>query len=248
MNNNREKVVNYLKLRHFIGIIGLATPIVLPITTFLLSDQNPFQISISHYYFSVAHIGFVGALCLLSGFLLSYRGTERIENRVSNIAGVFALGVAMFPTCWDGFETKQEFILNNYKDYFDLIHYLSASGLFICFAIFCMYVFQNADDGNDNYRYDIFKIRRNKFYKGCGIIIVISIAIIASIWFLGKFNIIDIKTEFKEFCIVKYSTFILETTSLVPFGASWLVKGSLFWNRSSFLIWRKLGEYFRGKN
>lgn len=244
--NNRDKVVNYLKLRQVIGIIGIATPIALPIVTCLLSDQNPFQISISHYYYSVAHIGFVGALCLLSGFLLTYRGIYPIENKVSNFAGVFALGVAMFPCCWDGFETTPEFILNNYKDYFDTIHYLSAAGLFICFAIFCLFIFQKPDEGIPPQHFR-FKSRRNKFYKSCGVIIIISIAIIGVMWGLKELNVVDIKTKYRDIWVIKYSTFILETTSLLPFGASWLIKGSMPWHNSSFSILRKLSQYFRGE-
>ncbi|HEX2683398.1 MAG TPA: hypothetical protein VHL77_05680, partial [Ferruginibacter sp.] len=99
-----DAVMSFLLLRKLIGILGILLPFVLAAGTWLLGNCDELQPSISHYYYSIMHIVFVGTLCVLGGFLITYRGTSRYkyENTVSNFAGICSFGVAVFPTDMQG--------------------------------------------------------------------------------------------------------------------------------------------------
>ena len=58
----------------------------------------PLQDSISAYYHTPLRNIFVGSLCAVGGFLYFYKGVSTRENIALNIAGIFAVLVAMLPT------------------------------------------------------------------------------------------------------------------------------------------------------
>ena len=240
---NADAVMSYLLLRQLIGILGILLPFTLAIGTFIIGNCSSLQPSISHYYFSIMHIVFVGTLCVLGGFLITYRGRSsyKYENGISNFAGVCAFGVAMFPTDMKGLinppgcscqfiELKPALIDAEHTGW---IHYGFAAALFICFVFFCMRIFQDSDLGEPA---DAKKARRNRVYKLCGYIIIASIVCMAAI------AIYDRITGRNNF---PYSTIIFETTALLPFGFSWLLKGSVNWATSSNKILKKSVQYFR---
>jgi uncharacterized membrane protein YjfL (UPF0719 family) len=240
---NADAVMSYLLLRQLIGILGISLPFILTIGTYIIGNCSSLQPSISHYYFSIMHIVFVGTLCVLGGFLITYRGTSsyKYENGISNFAGVCAFGVAMFPTDMKGLvnpagcscqfiELKPALLSPEHTGW---IHYAFAAGLFICFVFFCMKIFQDADLGEP---IDDKKKRRNRIYKFCGYIIIASIVCIAA------FAIYDRITGRNNF---PYYTFIFETTALLPFGFSWLLKGSVNWVNSRNIVLKKSVQYFR---
>ena len=234
-----DAVMSFLLLRQLIGILGILLPFVLAIGTIFIGNCSELQPSISHYFYSIMHIVFVGTLCVLGGFLITYRGTSKNkhENAISNIAGVCAFGVAMFPTDMQGLgnpagsgcqfiELKPALLSAEHTGW---IHYGFAAALFICFAIFCMKIFQDSDLGEP---IDDKKLRRNKTYKICGYFIIASIVGIAvcAIWDSLDFQ---------------YSTIIFETTALLPFGFSWLLKGSVNWPKSKNPVLKKSVQFFR---
>jgi hypothetical protein len=45
--------------------------------------------------------------------------------------------------------------------------------------------------------------------------------------------------------IFPYSTILFETTALLPFGCSWLLKGSVNWVKSKNVVLKKSVQYFR---
>lgn len=169
------------------------------------------------------HIVFVCTLCVLGGFLITYRGNpdNLWESRVSNFAGYCAFGVAAFPTQFNDFILKHD----NTNQYLQLctdvtsfwggFHFACAGLLFACFVIFCLVFFQIADDDYSGEELKKF-YRRKKLYKICGWGILGSII---SLVFVGK-----LFPERQGLAI--FSTFIFETTSLLFFGTAWLVKGS----------------------
>jgi hypothetical protein len=217
----RDEIISFKKLRAFIGIIGILLPIVVVLGCYLLgAGQNFWQKSISHYYYSLMHIVFVSILCVLGGFLITYKGKDRWESRLSNVAGCCAFGIAAFPTTVKGFlpePGKNQYLdlIKPVTDGWGDIHYGFAGALFVCFIIFCLYFFQKPDEHYTGVEAVKFK-RRQVVYKICGWLIIISIVMIPLIGFV-------IKPE-KGFWV--YGTFIFETTSLWAFGTAWLVKGS----------------------
>ncbi len=95
---NESLVLSYLGLRKAIGIIGILLPFVLVFGKILLERGLGIESSISAYYYTVMGDVFVGSLCAVGVFLLSYRGYERKDNIAGDIACIFAIGVALFPT------------------------------------------------------------------------------------------------------------------------------------------------------
>jgi len=218
----RDEIISYQKLRAFIGITGLLLPVLAVVGCFILgAGSHSWQISISHYFYSFMHIAFVCILCMLGGFLLTYRGKDKWESRLSSLAGYFAIGVAAFPTAFEGFDPSEDGpnqyikLLHPVAGFWSDLHFVFAFGLFTCFIIFCLYYFQRPDRQYETDEAVKFK-RRKLIYTICGWVIVFSIVLI------GLFNFV-IKPETGIFV---YSTFIFETTALWAFGTAWLVKGS----------------------
>ena len=221
-SSHRPEIISYQKLRAFIGITGLLLPVVVVLGCALFgAGLNSWQVSISHYYYSIMHITFVCILCVLGGFLITYKGKNKWESRLSNLAGICAFGIASFPTKFKGFlpemngDNQYIQLMKNVSNFWGTAHFAFAGALFTCFIVFCLYFFQKPDEVYTGEAEKKFK-RRKLIYKICGWTIIISIVMI------GLFNfVLDTQEGF-----LAYSTFIFETTSLWAFGTAWLVKGS----------------------
>jgi hypothetical protein len=91
----------YLVFRLLIGALGAALPFILVLVDglWLRSDGEPFPRSaISPYYYSGMRDVYVAIICATGIFLIGYRVAEvNLDNTLSVLAGVFALGVALFP-------------------------------------------------------------------------------------------------------------------------------------------------------
>jgi hypothetical protein len=217
--------ISFLLMRQIIGILGILLPIALIIGNRALGNEHWMQASISHYYYSYMHIAFVGVLCILGAVLISYReGQHKWANIVSTFAGFSALGVAIFPTDFDGFMGQEYFITTAGAEWFTYVHFGSAFLLFACFVVFCFKMFQESDDKMNPNDFDDKKNRRNKIYKASGWGIIVSVVLIVIGFILKK--------EYPSNQFSTYSTFIFETTALLCFGNSWLLKGSRNWKNS----------------
>ena len=225
----QDYTASYIVLRQLIGILGISLPFALIIGNRVLGNEHWVQSSISHYYYSYMHIAFVGVLCVLGIVLITYREANYLlANRVSTLAGFFAIGVATFPTEFDGFLGQEYIGTSVWKDWFRIIHFGSALLLFGCFAFFCFVIFQKSDEKIAPKDFDQKKRYRNTIYKVCGWGIVISIALIG----------LGIALDTAPFST--YSTFIFETTALLFFGNSWLLKGSVNWKNDSNILLKKI--------
>lgn len=232
-----SKVISYLALREVIGLIGITLPFLLMLGTHFLDKCSPtIQYSISHYYYTKMHMLFVGLLCVLGAFLITYKGGFRGENIVSTIAGFAAIAVAVFPDDMNKYLYVQpncSFIqTQKLKEYVPSVHFTSAAILFLCFAVICIFYFTRPDTPKPD---DIKKNRRNTAYKICGVGIVVSLLFC----FLFMKNIIPSSEAFSNHVV-----FIFETTSLLFFGFSWLLKGSLMWPTKKYIL-PSIIKYFR---
>src|SRR6266508_2402637 len=94
----------YTHLQQIVGVIAVALPFVLIVGNRLLSGDE-LESSISAYYHTPMGDVFVGALCALAVFFLSYNYKPlpgfNLDNKLSTFATVAALGVAFFPTTSD---------------------------------------------------------------------------------------------------------------------------------------------------
>lgn len=91
---------SYLFMRAMVGVSGVLLPVVLLLGDLVLSGRGPAgRNSLSAYYWSGTRDVFVGALCAISVFLVTYKVVEaNLDNTLSVLAGLAALGVALFPT------------------------------------------------------------------------------------------------------------------------------------------------------
>ena len=205
-NNVSFLVLSYLSLRKAIGLLGACLPFVLAIGLFVLYRKG-LQGSISGYYHTEMRDVFVGTLCAIGVFLLSYRGYDSKDRIAGNIACVFAIVTALFPTTPDLNPTQ----LDKVKG---AIHLISAALFFLTLAYFSIRLFTKTDP---KFAPTPQKLNRNLVYLVCGYTIVAAIALIAIYKILPD----GAKKGLEELKPV----FWLESLAVVAFGISWLTKG-----------------------
>jgi hypothetical protein len=213
-NNNNAFVISYLNLRIGLGFVGFFLPIILVVGTWGLADCTQLQPSISHYYYTIMGDYFVGSLCAVAMFLFFYKGVDKRDAVVANFAALFALLVAFFPT-----NTSADSICQHISTIrttsLNIVHYSAAALLFASFAYFSIFLFTKTDTTKPMTKH---KIIRNRIYVTCGIIIIVSIALIAIFNFVG-----DLETIFAKY----KPTLVLESIALFAFGTSWITKGEM---------------------
>ena len=133
-NSDDSLVISYLSLRKAIGVIGIAMPIVLPLGKIILQSPGILS-SISSYYYSIMGDVFVGSLCAIGVFLLSYHGYERKDDIAGKIAGIAAIGVALFPVAPDLGATAKQMMIGNW-------HLTFAAVFILTLAYFSLFLFR----------------------------------------------------------------------------------------------------------
>lgn len=92
VSSKNPHFLSFLGLRKAIGIIGIAQPFVLwfgkPLLDKILQMESRVPSSVSGYYYTPMRDVFVGSLCALGVFLVSYKGYERIDDIAGDIACV----------------------------------------------------------------------------------------------------------------------------------------------------------------
>ena len=208
------RLISFNALRKTIGWLGILLPVGLLVANLIFDDCHRLQDSISHYYYTVAGGLFVGTLCAVSMFLIAYRGYPGDKDKIlTTLAGIFALGIAFFPTNDNSSNSCAVLHLPD-NEARRITHYTCATIFFILLALISFFFFTRSK-GNKTKQ----KEKRNTAYRTCGIIIITAIALIAAYGIFGKhLHSID-----------KYHPiFWLEWIALLAFGASWLVKGEMF--------------------
>ncbi len=213
-DHRRDMVLSYHRVRTALGLLGMALPLVLLIGGLL--DYRRIEPSISDFYHTTYRDIFVGTLCAIGVFLISYRGYGRRagdmidDDWLGTIAGISAFGVALFPN-----ESPTAQIATMTQNMVGigtspLFHYASALVFFTCLAAFCLLKFARSA-----------KPVRRRIYVFCGWIIIaclvgIAVASVIKIWGGGA----------AHRAVVSYNlVFWFEAVGIWAFGLSWLVKG-----------------------
>lgn len=197
-------VASYLLQRRGIGIIGVLLPFVISIGHALVIGHATLLGSVSAYYYTNMRNIFVGSMAAIGVFLISYR-YDRLDNILSNIAGVGAIGVALFPTQPDHPTHKEQII--------GYLHAASAAVLFVLLAVFCFVLFTRTDPTQPM---TSRKRARNAIYRVCGAVIVLAMV------FLG----LTLTPLFSDAWVNQnHPRFWAEAIMIFSFGVSWLVKG-----------------------
>jgi len=131
----RHITQTYVNLRTGTAIMGLAFPLVLWIAGKLLAEL-PLQSSMSDYYHTRIGSVFVGILFAIGSFLYLYRGFSSGENIALNFAGIFAIGIAVFPTASSdpNLVRSDLFSLTSLAPYTAYLHGVCAVSFFLAVA------------------------------------------------------------------------------------------------------------------
>lgn len=195
---------SYMALRKSVGWIGLLLPFVLMLGGSLIFKGPLVEGSVSYYYHTGMGDVFVGALCAVALFLFFYSGYDKWDDWAGNLGGIFAIGVAWFPTTESGPE-----------DWIGIVHLTCAILFFLTLASFSLFLFTKTSKDREPTKR---KMKRNRVYISCGIIMLASLLAMAifKIWFSGLYP----RCSF---------VFIGEAIALVAFGISWLTKGEVIY-------------------
>ena len=194
------QVHSFRTLRRIVGFLGIALPVVLALWGFAVCGDHRIQPSISDYYYCRTRDALVGILFTIGWFLYAYPGYERKDNVAGNIAGLCALGVALFPDQGPGIEPT--------------IHFSSAGLLFLTLSYFSLFLFTK-HGGMPT----LEKRKRNRVYRTCGVIMLLCIVTLTAYHLAPRSPAIDALRP----------VFWLESLALWAFGVSWGVKGETVW-------------------
>jgi len=201
-------IVSYLGLRKTIGGVGFMLPIVLIIAGLIAGDIEP---SISHFYYTSMQDYFVGSLCVVGLFLMSYRGFKPekgewlTDRRLGWVGGGAAILVAFFPTAPSG--AKIEIT--------SIAHFIFATTFLFSLGAFSFFKFTRSKSPKAEWPTD--KLWRKRIYRLMGTIIFACLIVIGVTTFLIHKEVIsDPKNDWM---------FWFESFAVWAFGISWLVKG-----------------------
>jgi hypothetical protein len=194
----------YTLLQKIVGVIAVLLPFVLVIGNKALTGDE-LESSISAYYHTPMGSVFVGVLWALAVFFSSYNYKPlpgfNVDNKLSWVAGVAAVGVAVFPTTSDASPASQS------EQVVGRVHLTFAGLLFALLAVFALFLFPRSSGAMTPE-----KRRRNALYRTCGGVMVAAMLLMFAS---------DLAPD------GLHAFFWLETICVVAFGISWLVKGGL---------------------
>lgn len=207
------ELISFQTTRKAVGWLGVLLPFALWWGGELITGTN-LQPSISHYYYTHMREVFVGVLCAVSLFLFTYKGYNKLDSYSANLAGIFSLLVAIFPTYIIDTYPGQVFTVSVFDwKFHNQIHLISAALFFITLA--CMSLFLFTKSNKPKSQWSAPRKNRNNTYILCGwgmILCIVLIAISGPVFGASSTSKV---------------TFIFEAIALILFGISWLTKGEM---------------------
>jgi hypothetical protein len=209
---------SYLMMRTVVGVIGLALPILLVTGDLVLLDGDVLpRGSLSAYYHSGMRDVFVATLGVAAIFLVTYKVMEHnLDNLLSTVAGVAALGVAVFPTNRPGGSDSPPTPLQRElgEGVVAAVHYGGAAVFIACLAVIC-FLFGVREGRRGRQRAGgtarLSPLFWRRFHWSCALAIVLSVAVIVATRIVGVLD--------------EYSLLVGEVVAVLAFGGSWLAKG-----------------------
>jgi len=210
---SENDILTFRRIRKAIGYLGISLPIALVILSFIPFFKTSVQDSISYYYYTNLREVFTGVLCAVGLFLIRYKGVNnpvfwKNDDKMTNVAGIMALGVALIPTNPQCCSEKIYTLIPYCVKLLGWLHYLFAGVFFFILAIMSLVIFTIGQKDNKDIPVSI--LNENNIYKICGIAIIV---------FAGMIPVCDLLNLFPR------STLVFEALALIAFGTSWLVKG-----------------------
>lgn len=211
--SSENDIQTYRRIRKTIGWLGIGLPFTLVLLSLIPFFKTSVQNSISQYYYTNFRELFTGVMCAVSLFLIRYKGTKnpvfwKNDSLLTNIAGIMALLVALFPTNPDHCSEKIYTIIPRCVQWLGWLHYLFAATFFIILAIISINIFTIGQKKTKDI--PVSMLNENYLYRGCGFAII-GFMILVPV--LDKLN------------LFRGSTLVLEALALIAFGMAWLIKG-----------------------
>jgi len=206
-------VMSYLLMRVFIGVLAVLLPFVLILVNWAIG--HGFEPSMSGYYYTPMRNCFVGVLCAIGVFLVTYDGYDLADRTVTDAAGLCTVCVAFFPTTPGSRPTARQVVIGDF-------HLTFACTAFVLLAVMAFrfakreptppglawwprvkYAFGFTGPGDSR------APRLERYcYRVSGVVILVCIILIDPLS-----------------TVAAHSLLVLETIMLVFFGLSWFVKG-----------------------
>lgn len=205
-------IVSYITMRRWIGVLGMALPLVCVAGGALFAGTPP-QRSISFYYHTNMRDFLVGLLAAVSMFFITYKGYDRRDDFLTGLIGLAGLGLAFFPIRSLEHPDAPAGLFQIDPAIASGIHIASAGIFFSLLAVNSIFLFTLRGDKNVPLTRN--KRLRNAVHRTCGGLILASLAAFSILWLvLGK-------------AAMNQSRWVLalQTVMLLAFGVSWLVKG-----------------------
>ena len=208
---------HYHTIHQTIGWLGMTLPFVLWGGSVWFSGCDSVQSSVGHYYFNNMREAFVGVLWVFALFLYTYKGYSKLDNILTNVAGLCSLCISIFPTTISGASPCQ-FSVATVFDYSNhtTVHFISAASFFAILSVVSFFIFTRSKYDAPQQR-TLQKRIRNRVYRTCGVVIIICLLILL-VQFLSR--------DGDQSGIAVY---VLETIMLLAFGFSWITKGEAIW-------------------
>lgn len=228
-----DLVLSFTRVRVALGLLGMSLPLVLVLGGLL--DQPRLDVAtgrieptISDFYHTTYRDIFVGILCAIGVFLISYRGYKREEcdwvsdDWLATSAGIGAFGVAFFPNEGGG-ETVVSMTQRLIgTDLTPTLHYLSALVFFTSLAAFCFVKFART-----------CSMGRRRIYIACGWGIVAALVLTAVAVIFKRF----VGGAGRDIVLDYNLIFWFEALGIWAFGLSWLVK-----SKADLIMYRRIRQ------
>ena len=213
---NYPRLISTNSLVQSIGWLSALLPVSMVLGNLIFGGCSCIQDSVSDYYYTITGDLLVGILSAVALLLISYRGYpgDRSDSILSTTAGILALCVAFLPTNENNTDSCAiiHLPLNELRNN---LHNIFSAALFLVLSAISLFLFTKTKGVVVTKQ----KIQRNRIYRTCGIVMLVCIAVLAF-----YINLRDSMLWLKPYKPV----FWLESTALIAFGISWLVKGGLF--------------------
>jgi hypothetical protein len=205
-------VMSYLTQRLLIGLLAVLLPVVVVIVNWFIG--HGVEPSVSGYYYTPMRNIFVGTLCAIGVFLLSYDGYDLPDRLITDLAGLCSICISFFPTVPGSGATAHQVLIGD-------IHLGFAGGAFVALAVMSFrfakreptpaglppwerikYAFGFTKPGlSSTPAWELLT------YRLAGLVIVLCIILA---YLLSS---------------IQYSLLVIEWVMLSAFGAAWFVKG-----------------------
>ncbi|HET7175987.1 MAG TPA: DUF998 domain-containing protein [Gammaproteobacteria bacterium] len=206
--NLQPATIHYRELRRTIGLLGMFFPFIVALggKAFFCLSLKP---SLSQYYYSDMRDVFVGLLFAIGVFLSAYRGYELRDRYIGPAAGVFAVGIALFPMPFSD-------ALPCPHPWASYVHYAFATAFFIVLIYFSLFEFTRTSGA-----WTPQKRIRNGIYRACGWIMIVCLIGMILNFIIEAADFEPLKTWLAAINPIFWG----EAISIFFFGVSWLVKG-----------------------